>query len=218
MTQDPYRPGISCNIASIITNHIDDFYNEENKNRKLDADIVGKINPNYGSSGTVQNCSKCASALELVRKGYAPDKFTSGRQKYPSTADSKSLWFKNATPVQVDTSDVETLIRSYGDTASGTLAMFYPDNSGGHDMHWTMDDGTLQIQDGQNGKIFDSVKNVIEEYNFDIDHRAVVYDLTNCEPNWSSIEEDSVLATRGMAGEERRSFHKFRREWEDYYD
>lgn len=148
-------------------------------------------NPGFGRDGTTQNCAKCSAALEMRLRGYG---ISAGRQTYPSSVDAQSLWFKAATRVEYDYDTAEKALRSYGRKTSGTLSFRYPWNTGGHAVHWTNDsDGNFQIQDGQNGRLFSSLSDMMSAYGGDTSSPISTFRLDNCEPNFDAMEQDSVI-------------------------
>lgn len=150
-----------------------------------------ECNVGFGETGTTQNCAKCSAALELRLRGYG---ISAGRQIYPSSVDAQSLWFKDATRVDYDYDTAEQALRSYGRKTSGTLSFRYPGNTGGHAVHWSNDsDGNFQIQDGQNGRLFSSLSDMMSTYGGDVSSSISTYRLDNCEPNLDAMEQDSVI-------------------------
>jgi hypothetical protein len=148
-------------------------------------------NPGYGKPGTTQNCAKCSAALELKMRGYD---ISAGRQTYPSSADAQSFWFKDARRVDYSTVDAEKALNSYGPNTSGTLSFKYPNNKGGHAVHWTNDaKGKFEIQDGQNGRKFNTLMDMIGTYGGDPGGYITTFRLDNCEPNWDNMASDSVI-------------------------
>lgn len=151
---------------------------------------VEMVNPGFGAQGTTQNCAKCSAALELALKGF---EVYAGRQTYPSSIDASSYWFKGAERVDYTSDSVQSALQSYGPKTSGTIGIQYP-TGGGHLMHWTNDsDGVFQIQDGQNGKTFSSVDEMMDAYGGDRDKPLSTFRLDNCEPDWDHMASDSVI-------------------------
>lgn len=168
----------------------DPIYENSINHGKVDRWVMNHCNPHYGDPGTTQNCAKCAATLELGTRGFA---FAAGRQTYPSSCDSASYWFKGAERMNMDTDIAEDSIKSFGNKTSGTINIQYP-VGGGHAMHWTVDDtGKFEIQDGQNGKRFDSVSDMINTYGADTSRGVDVFRLDNCEPDWDHMASDSVI-------------------------
>lgn len=148
-------------------------------------------NPGYGRPGTTQNCAKCCAALELKLRGYD---ISAGRQTYPSTADAPSHWFRDARRVDYSTVDAEKALNSYGPNTSGILSFRYPGNKGGHAVHWTVDsNGRFEIQDGQNGRKFGTLMDMIGTYGGDPGGHVTTFRLDNCEPDWDHMASDSVI-------------------------
>lgn len=164
-------------------------------------------NPDFGSPGTTQNCAKCSAELELAQRGYSCH---AGRQSFPSSVDAMSYWFKGAQRVQYDSTDsVQEGLESYGKNTSGTIGIQYA-TGGGHAMHWTVDnDGTFEIQDGQNGKRFNSVKEMADEYGADTSQGFDTFRLDNCEPDWDAMASDSVVRESSTLTRQSKVANKF---------
>ena len=151
-------------------------------------------NYGFGMEGTTQNCSKCSANLELRMRGYDVG---SGRQTYPSSVDSHSLWFKDAQRVDYEYDVAESALTSYGPMTSGSLSFRYSGNRGGHAVHWTVDsNGAFEIQDGQNGRRFGSLSEMMDTYGGDTSGGICTFRLDNCEPNFDAMSQDSVIRGR----------------------
>lgn len=164
----------------------------------IDPRDLRECNPGFGDPGTTQNCAKCSAALEMRLRGYG---ISAGRQTYPSSADSPELWFKDARRIDCQTAYADSFLQSWGPKTSGTLSIRFPGGRGGHAMHWTNNvDDVLSIQDGQNGRVFSSVREMMDEYGADHSLGITTYRLDNCEPNWDAFEQDSVIRRASGAG------------------
>lgn len=150
------------------------------------------VNPEWGQPGTTQNCAKCAVAVELMRYGVA---VRAGRQAFPSSASAMTYWFDGTEKVSKSVDETEKTLASYGDGASGTIAGFYPNGAGGHAMHFSVKDGRVHVQDGQNGRRFGSVREAAEAYGFDMSREMQSYRLDTATPNWDHMAEDSVIGS-----------------------
>ena len=167
----------------------------------FDEADLSYVNPDWGKPGTTQNCAKCAVATELMRYGVA---VKAGRQAFPSSADAMTYWFDGTEKVERTLDDTEKLLSSYGDGASGTIAGFYPNGAGGHAMHFSVSNGQVHVQDGQNGRRFNSIKEAAETYGFDTNRSMQSYRLDNATPNWEHMAEDSVIgAPRWQSSDDR---------------
>ena len=184
----------------------DGIYDRSVNHGRVDDYSMKKCNPTFGSEGTTQNCAKCSATLELAARGF---NFMAGRQSYPSSVDAQSYWFKGAERMHMDTDITEESIKSFGKKTSGTISIQYPDEiGGGHAMHWTVDDqGTFEIQDGQNGRRFSSLSSMMNTYGADASKGLDVFRLDNCEPDWEHLASDSVV--RDPDGEQ-ASYNKVR--------
>lgn len=169
----------------------DENISKFHKRGELTWDDMRDCNPGFGKPGTTQNCAKCSAALELRLRGYG---ISAGRQSYPSSDDAQSFWFKGAKRVDYDADFAEDALRSYGKKTSGTLSIRYPNGNGGHAMHWSnTEDGSFNIEDGQNGRVFHSIKEMMKEYGADFGGGVSTFRLDNCEPDWDAMEQDSVI-------------------------
>ena len=201
--------------ASTFHKQYENSWNRDNGNDAngfIKSDLLRTFNPGYGlgsdAAGVTQNCAKCSAVLELAYKGY--DHFKAGRQTYPSSSDAMEWWFDGAKPVDYDSPwSADKYLASYGPGASGTCSMRYK-NGSGHAMHWHVgNDGSLRIEDGQNGKYFNSLKEANDEYGFD-GGSVHTYRLDDCEPNWDHIGQDSVVRlTSRSHPEEAKVFNKW---------
>lgn len=154
-----------------------------------DADLK-ECNPDFGSPGTTQNCAKASMAMELRLRNYG---ISAGRQTYPSSTDAPSLWFKGAKRIDASVKDTEKLLKRYGKKTSGCLSFRY-DNGSGHMVHWTNDSkGKFQIQDGQNGRVFDSISEMLSVYGGSTTLDIASFRLDNCQPDYDMMAQDSVI-------------------------
>lgn len=188
-------------VASVLKNYPgahkyvdgDPIY-EAHRNFKISDYDIERCNPGFGNPGTTQNCAKCAATLELRMRGDYD--VSAGRQTYPSSVDASALWFKGAKRVDYGYDATEEALRSYGKKTSGTLSFKYAEG-GGHSVHWTNDaDGNFEIQDGQNGKRFNSLNEMMDLYGGDKNSSIATFRLDNCEPDYDAMESDSVISRR----------------------
>lgn len=210
------------NPATVIQRGLDKgemYWQNKSANDRAYHDIgtlspgeVKRCNPGYGNDGTTQNCAKCSASLELRLRGFD---IAAGRQTYPSSVDAQSFWFKDAQRVDYDYDVAEEALSSYGANTSGTLSFKYPGGSGGHAVHWTNDSkGNFSIQDGQNGRLFGSLSDMMNEYGGDIDGSISTFRLDNCEPNWDNLASDSVIRlTSDIVGEDK--YHKVKNKFSE---
>ena len=160
-----------------------------------------KVNPMYGKqTGTVDNCTKCAAAMILAKKGYD---FEAGRS-WGGIPDAFNIWFSGAKKMIHDdaTSATSEILKSKkGDY--GTIQFRNKQNpKSGHVINWEHNsDGTFSLYDSQNSTSFHSelFSECLEQYNnslenmFDMNSTVTVFDLTNSDPNWDVISEDAVV-------------------------
>lgn len=202
---------------------VDDQWVQDNSpDRNISQFVLKRINPGFGDSGTTQNCAKCSSVLELVLHGYTA---SAGRQSFPSASDAPEFWWKGAKAVQYDEDNCDSSLRAYGPGTSGTISIQYPNNAGGHAMHWTNDNnGNFTIEDGQNGRVFSSAKEMADAYGADLSRGFNTYRLDNCEPDWDHMAQDSVCrissekdSSRGLRNTNNPNASMVYNRWEDRY-
>lgn len=160
--------------------------NLKKKATTLDEDQAA-INPNY-KSGTIdytKNCSYCALAYDLRRRGYDVEAKPKNH-RYDMTIQAvaecyKTEWKSPITSVKardkitesIDKYDPETVtekqmssylkgvekeFKSYGEGARGVLAVQW-DVGGGHAVNWEVENGEVVIRDAQTNK-----KHTLDEY------------------------------------------------------
>jgi hypothetical protein len=169
----------------------DDWVKKNCPNRSITSNICQLINPGYGLAGTTQNCAKASSTIELALHGYTA---CAGRQSFPSTSDAPEYWWKGAKAVQYDDNSCEDALKGYGPGTSGTISIKYPGTNAGHAMHWTNDtNGKFTVEDGQNGRMFGSIREMASTYGADTSAGYTTYRLDNCEPDWDHMAQDSVV-------------------------
>lgn len=155
----------------------------------LDYAWLHTINPDYGQTGTTNNCTKCTAAVELLKRGI---QVCAGGQVYPASSQAFTYWFKNAEQVHSGYDDTFDTIKNFGNYSSGALDGRYP-GGGGYAVHYEYKDNTLTIRDGQCDKKFDSFESACDFYGFDKSKQFGITRLDNCEPDWDAMDEDSVI-------------------------
>ena len=179
----------------------------------------------YGQPGTMNNCAKCAAALEMQRRGY---NVAAGRSDAGTFFSEAEYWFDGAVQYKEVTSDFDKRLDSFGRNSSAMLAFRYPNNSGGHAMYaYTSKQNEKFIMDGQCGRLFKYDNNsgkyicieadervsangintynghyskvvgrdLFDIYGYDTDATCRVTRLDNATPNYDHMSEDSVLRT-----------------------
>jgi hypothetical protein len=160
-----------------------------------------KVNPMYGKqTGTVNNCTKCAAAMIMAKKGYD---FEAGRS-WDGGSGAFDYWFDGGERNTYD--DAFSAISGVVKTKSGSYGTIDFRNKmnpkAGHVINWEHNnDGTFSLFDSQNGTSFtsDTFSDVLSQYNdslgnmFDMNNTIHVSDLTSAKPNWGHLSEDAVL-------------------------
>ena len=160
----------------------------EGKDHGLTPEDLKKVNPKFGEKGYTNNCPKCSTVLELRKRGMdVTAKSGSGQ-----TDTEMASWFKGAKPMKdLHVDSAEEKIKEMPAGASGFISGAWPRGLGGHVVHWTnIGNGTIRIEDGQNGKVFtwDQFK---EKYPFQED-RYCVTRLDNCAINEQKMKDAGV--------------------------
>ena len=160
----------------------------EDKDHGLTPEDLKKVNPKFGEKGYTNNCPKCSTVLELRKRGMnVTAKSGSGQ-----TDTEMASWFKGAKPMKdLHVDSAEEKIKEMPAGASGFISGAWPSGLGGHVVHWTnIGNGTIRIEDGQNGKVFtwDQFK---EKYPFQED-RYCVTRLDNCAINEQKMKDSGV--------------------------
>lgn len=161
-------------------------------------DVVHNINKTHGEEqGTTNNCTKCASAMILAKKGY---EFDAGRSNR-GYGEAFQYWFDGAEKGIYD--NLQEATDNIAKTSAGdygTIDM-RNQNGGGHVFNWDhKSDGSFGVYDGQTGDIYkgDTIEDCMNQYLedspwFDRNDRVVTNNMTNAEPNWDHMAEDSVV-------------------------
>lgn len=171
--------------------------------RKL-SEVVKEINPDFGQSGTTQNCSKCTAAMEMAMRGMRVE---AGRQIYPAYADACTYWFDGvqahgASSISEQVEHIKTLPAG----ARGQIDMQYPNGQGGHAMYFLKTADSVEVFDAQCGRTFGSVRKdgshltveesmaaVANHYGFDPNGPCRSFRFDCATPNYDHMAEDGVL-------------------------
>lgn len=154
---------------------------------------IAMINPDWGKPGTTNNCAKCAASVELTKRGYG---VMAGRSEQGAIRGWQSYWFDGAhsDPYSYDDAieRLDEMCSSPG--ISGTIAGYYPNNAGGHAMHFTsLGNGICRIEDGQSNKTYMGLEDAVESLGFDKGRAIDICRLDDCKPNFKHMAEDSVV-------------------------
>lgn len=159
--------------------------------------VCSSVN-NYGEEqGTTNNCTKCSSAMILAKKGY---EFNAGRANR-GYGDAFEQWFDNTDKHIYDNlSEATDSIAQSNNGDYGVIDM-RNQNGGGHVFNWDhKSDGSFGVYDGQTGDVYkgDTIEDCMNQYLedapwFDRNDRVVTRNMTNAEPKWGNMGEDSVV-------------------------
>lgn len=163
--------------------------------------MMSRINTTEGTeNGTVNNCTKCASAMIMAKKGYD---YNAGRC-FGGDANAFDYWFEGQTKTLHDDLDsaISNVLDSVDNGHYGTVDL-RNSNGGGHVFNWEKNSkGQFSLYEAQTpeGEKFTG-STVTEAFDKYIEKRpwfaknktVLINDMTNAEPNWDHMAEDSVL-------------------------
>lgn len=159
-------------------------------------DLLLKINSSQVDSntvGTMNNCSKCSDMVELVQRGLNPNTFSAGRSNFGMLSSAPSYHWDGAVSYKEKSYDnIEKKILSFGNKGSGTIGIRRSDGSG-HAMHFSVVNGHVEVQDGQIGKVYSSLKDALTAESHDENQFCHITRLDNATPNVKHMVEDSVV-------------------------
>lgn len=178
---------------------------------KIDEESINRFaeetNPlyNYGA-GWNNNCPKCSAIMTLKKMGYSEKLTAAPLSDGASSTHGISQWFNGATTETVGTIDnLEKSIKSGGIGSFGAIggSRYATDSegntvrTGGHSMAYTvMKDGNIQVECGQSGKIYHSLKEAATDQGFSFDKGFTFTRLDNTTPNFTNMSSDSVISSK----------------------
>ena len=207
-----YRNALECSdVRSLVESN---FKNEDSKNSllSLDHNLVmgirqngfrnnpGLINAINNTSidrlkpETLNNCSKCSDMVELVQRGLNPRTFSAGRCKFGMLNTATQYHWDGSIPYKEKSyENIERRIKSFGNKGSGTIGIRRADGSG-HSMHFTtVKGGRIEVQDGQNGRVYDNLVDALKAEHHDPNQFCHITRLDCATPNVKHMIEDSVV-------------------------
>lgn len=160
---------------------------------------LAHINPGYntGDYYRTHNCPNCAFAVEMNKRGFTNFQANANTPQY---MDDILSFYSNERTYSFKTSNIGLNGREWCDEvrknagppgSHGFIAGDYKPvgNAGGHIMNYTvLKDGSIQIEDGQNGRIF-TLEAAAKIYNFGSTH---VIDMTNAGMNAGKLLQYGV--------------------------
>lgn len=175
------------------------------------AQAVKTTNPKFNDGyGWQNNCPACSAALTMKKMGYSDLITASPLADGASSTHGISQWFNGATTEEVGSiENLGSTIASYGKGAFGAIggSRYATDSEGasvrigGHSMGFTyLENGKIQVECGQSGKIYGSLKEAAEDQGFAMDRGFTVTRLDNTTPNMVNMAADGVLSTRTKDG------------------
>lgn len=181
------------------------------KERKIsEEDIDGFVkntNPMFKEGyGWQNNCPACSAVMTMKKMGYSDKLIASPLHDGASTTHGISQWFNGATTEDVGSlNNLEKTISKYGAGSFGAIGgSRYATNTegasirtGGHSMAYTvLKNGNIQVECGQSGKIYHSLKEAAIDQGFALDKGFTCTRLDNTTPNFVNMAADGVLSTR----------------------
>ena len=161
-----------------------------------------KVNPGFGAvDGTKNNCTKCSATLALMKMGY--NQVQAGLSDRGSPSGAMQNWFIGG--VNKKSNELADIAKALKDAKPGSFGTFgcgrvngSGARVGGHQMSWTKTrNGKIRIEDGQDGRIYESFEDAVRAMNFSSGTLATFSDLTNAKPNWSALAADGVVQLPG---------------------
>lgn len=168
--------------------------------------FVKETNPMFNDGyGWQNNCPACSAVMTMKKMGYTENLIASPLHDGASSTHGISQWFNGATTEEVGSIDnLESTINNYGvgsfGAISGSRYVTTSEGSsrriGGHSMAYTvMNDGHIQVECGQSGKIYNSLNEAAQDQGFAMDKGFTCTRLDNTTPNLVNMAADGVLST-----------------------
>lgn len=145
------------------------------------------------------NCVKCSTMMELIKRGMDPSMFSAGRSQHGMTDSATSYSWDGAVDYKEKSyENIENRIKKFGNKGSGVIAIRRADGSG-HAMHFsTVQDFTtkeyrIEVQDGQVGKVYKNLQEALNAQGHDPSKFCKITRLDNATPNLSHMVEDNMI-------------------------
>lgn len=174
---------------------------KSNPIKTLSSSDIKSINANLGSTGTLNNCTKCTAVAELKARGYdvTAGRSLTGYDGYVFQEIFDGVKWDSAVGDDMDDKFKDS-IKRYPDGARGYLNVTFSDG-GAHAVHWTrVGMAGFQIEDAQTGMIFENWADFYDAYGPFADHIEWGR-LDNAKIDWGHMEEFNVI--RGPEDAER---------------
>lgn len=149
----------------------------------------------FGQEGYCNNCAKCSTALELIKRGYD---VKAGPSIYGNLTSASDYWWDGATTYNENTYRVQNRINSFGRNGSGTVGIRYK-SGGGHSFNFFNVGGynNTMFVNSQTGDVIGTWNDVLDFFPaIDTNARVRVTRLDEATPNFKHMEEDKVLEWR----------------------
>lgn len=161
-----------------------------------ERDLLNAINQWSTDRNTQEasnNCSKCSDMVELVQRGMNPMTFSAGRSKFGMLSSATAYHWDGAVVYKEKSyANIENKIKSFGNHGSGTIGIRRSDGSG-HSMHFTVIKGRVEVQDGQNGRVYHTIQEALKAESHDPNQFCHITRLDQATPNVKHMIEDSVV-------------------------
>lgn len=165
------------------------FYNDDHS-----IALLKSINATeFNSRETQNNCSKCSDMVELLCRGINPKTFSAGRSKFGMLSSATQYHWDGAVAYKEKSyENIERRIKSFGNHGSGTIGIRRADGSG-HSMHFTNVKGRIEVQDGQNYRVYRTLTDALKAEGHDPNQFCHITRLDQATPNIKHMLEDSVI-------------------------
>lgn len=149
----------------------------------------------FGQEEYSNNCSKCSSTLELIKRGYD---VTAGGSAMGNLASASDYWWDGATTYNEKSDRVQNRINTFGRNGSGTVGIRYK-TGGGHAFNFfnTGGYGNTVFVNSQTGDVIGSWNDVLDFFpTIDMSANVRVTRLDEATPNFKHMAEDDVFEWR----------------------
>lgn len=183
---------IGENFSKMSMQSIKDFYGYSGSK---DVDVIaGYVNKGrFGQPGYSNNCAKCATSFELLRRGIDVQ---AGGSINGCLKSAQEYWWDGARKYKEKPGSVDERISGFGKNASGTIDIRYQ-SGGGHAFNFVTDRKTGQRSyiDSQTGKVIGNTWKDVKNFFVGINDDAwiEVNRLDIARPNFKHMAEDDVI-------------------------
>ena len=147
----------------------------------------------FGTPGYSNNCSKCSTAFELLRRGYDVQ---AGGSINGCLKSAQEYWWDGARKYKERANTVDDRISRFGKNASGTIDIRYA-SGGGHAFNFVTDrkTGVTSYINSQTGDVIGNSWKDVKNFFCNIDENSwiEVNRLDVATPNFKHMAEDDAI-------------------------